>query len=70
MFREPNLFTSSCEGRETSTLLGSNFSHWTTDSKELTGVGVSLPSPEDGNRSSFRNVVFNSYLEFRTMYKT
>jgi hypothetical protein len=31
-------------------------------------VGVSLPSPEDGNRSSFRNVVF-LYLEFWTMEK-
>jgi hypothetical protein len=30
-------------------------------------VGVSLPSPVDGNRSSFRNVVFSIYLEFRTM---
>jgi hypothetical protein len=25
------------------------------------------PLPEDGNRSSFRNVIFSSYLEFRTM---
>jgi hypothetical protein len=32
-------------------------------------VCVSLPSPEDGNRSSFRNVVFSMYLEFRTMDK-
>jgi hypothetical protein len=32
-------------------------------------IGVSLPSPEEGNRSSFRNVVFYSYLEFRTMNK-
>jgi hypothetical protein len=23
------------------------------------------PSPEDGNRSSFQNVIFSSYLEFR-----
>jgi hypothetical protein len=30
-------------------------------------IGVSLPSPEDGNRSSFHNIVFSSYLEFRTM---
>jgi hypothetical protein len=27
-------------------------------------VGVSFPSPEDGNRPSFRSVVFSSYLEF------
>jgi hypothetical protein len=32
-------------------------------------VAVSLPSPEDGNRSSFRNVVFSSYLEFWTLDK-
>jgi hypothetical protein len=30
---------------------------------------VHLPSPEDGNRSSFRNVVFSSFLEHRTMDK-
>jgi hypothetical protein len=29
----------------------------------------SLPSPEDGNRSSFRNAVFSSYLEFRALDK-
>jgi hypothetical protein len=33
-------------------------------SKEPNRVGVSLPSPEDGNRSRFRNVVFSNYLEF------
>jgi hypothetical protein len=33
-------------------------------SKGLNRVGVSFPSPEDVNRSSFRNVVFSSYLEF------
>jgi hypothetical protein len=38
-------------------------------SKEPNRVGVSLPSPEDGNRSSFRNFVFCYYLEFRTMNK-
>jgi hypothetical protein len=30
-------------------------------------LGISLPSPEAGNRSSLRNVVFSSYLEFRTI---
>jgi hypothetical protein len=35
-------------------------------SKRLNRIGVSLPSPEDGNRSSFLNVVFSRYLEFRT----
>jgi hypothetical protein len=32
-------------------------------------VRVFLPLPEDGNRSSFRNAVFYSYLEFRIMDK-
>jgi hypothetical protein len=32
-------------------------------------VGVSLPSPEDGSGSNFRNVVFSIHLEFRTMAK-
>jgi hypothetical protein len=32
-------------------------------------VGVSLPSPEDGSRSSFRKVVLPSYIEFWTMDK-
>jgi hypothetical protein len=30
-------------------------------------VRVSLLSPEDVNRSAFRNVVFSSYVEFPTM---
>jgi hypothetical protein len=38
-------------------------------SKGPNKVGVSLTSPEDGNRSSFRNVVFSSDLGFRTMDK-
>jgi hypothetical protein len=32
-------------------------------------VDVSFLSPENGNRYSFRNVVFYNYLEFRTMDK-
>jgi hypothetical protein len=32
-------------------------------------VRVSPPSPEVGNRSSFRNVVFSSVLKYRTMNK-
>jgi hypothetical protein len=31
------------------------------------GVCFFLPSPEDGTKSSFRNVVLSSYLELRTM---
>jgi hypothetical protein len=30
---------------------------------------ASLPSPEDGNRPSLRNVVFSNNLEFRIMHK-
>jgi hypothetical protein len=30
-------------------------------------VGVSLPSPEDRNRSCFRNILFPSYLDYRMM---
>jgi hypothetical protein len=32
-------------------------------------AGVPFPSSEDGNRSSFQNVVFSSYVEFWTMDK-
>jgi hypothetical protein len=39
-------------------------------SKGHNRAGVSLPSPEDGNRSSFQNVVFSSYLELHTMEKS
>jgi hypothetical protein len=28
---------------------------------------VFIPSPEDGNTPSFRNVLFSSYVEFQTM---
>jgi hypothetical protein len=38
-------------------------------SKGPNGAGVSLPSPEDKNRSSFRNVVLSNYLEFQTFGK-
>jgi hypothetical protein len=37
-------------------------------SKGPNRVGVSLPSPEDGNRTCFQNVFF-SYFEFQTMDK-
>jgi hypothetical protein len=30
-------------------------------------IGHSLSSPEDGNRSSFRNVMFSGYVDIRTM---
>jgi hypothetical protein len=38
-------------------------------SNEPNRVGVSLLTPEDGNRPSFRNAVFSSHVEFRTMDK-
>jgi hypothetical protein len=73
-FRKLNLFPSTGEWRETPTLLGPletanlqwlrlALSRWPNT------VGVSLPSPEDRNRPSFRNVVFSSNLELRTMDK-
>jgi hypothetical protein len=36
-------------------------------SKGPNRVGVSPSSPEDGNRSCFRNVVFSSFLDYRAM---
>jgi hypothetical protein len=43
-----------------------NLNHWTTHvilatPKGTTRVGVSLPSPEDGNSSSFGNLVLFSF---------
>jgi hypothetical protein len=69
----PGIEVSCFWGRETLTLLGplerANLNH-SSLSKGPNRVGVSLPSPEDGNRSSFLNVVFLlSYLEVRAMNK-
>jgi hypothetical protein len=57
LFRELGLVPSTGEERETPTLV-----HWQglALSKSLNIVIVSLHSPEDGNRSSFRNVLFSS----------
>jgi hypothetical protein len=52
-------------GRRTPTLLGLKLALSNGPNK----VDVSLPSPEDGNRFIFRNIVFSSYLEFRRMDK-
>jgi hypothetical protein len=38
-------------------------------SKGPNKVCVSIPLSENGNRSSYRNGVFSSYLEFRTLDK-
>jgi hypothetical protein len=51
--------------------------HWGTLTKKVeyqctkgpNRVGVAHSSPEDWNRSSFRNIMFCSHLEFRTMDK-
>jgi hypothetical protein len=56
MFRKLDLFPSSGQGSETPTLWGQV-------------IEVSFRSHEDGNRSSFRNAVISSSLEFRTMDK-
>jgi hypothetical protein len=55
-----------------STLLGPletvNPDHWISDFSEGPNkVVINVLSPEDRNRSSFRNVELYSYLEFRTM---
>jgi hypothetical protein len=53
-------------------LLGKpNISHrtWLTISKGPIREGVSFPSTEDGNKPSFRDVAFSSYLELRAMDK-
>jgi hypothetical protein len=64
-FRKLDVFPSSGEGKETPTVLGpplerSNLNHWTrlALAKGPSKAGVSLPSPEDGNRSSFPNLLF------------
>jgi hypothetical protein len=71
-FRKQDLFPSSSDEMETPTLLGylerANFNHC-IQSKGPNRLDNSLPSPEDGNRYSLRNVVFSSYLELRTMDK-
>jgi hypothetical protein len=41
----------------------------TAVAKGTNRVGLFFRSPENLNRSIFRNVVFTSYLEFRTMVK-
>jgi hypothetical protein len=72
MIRKLDLFASSGEGRETPTLLGTSFHlQWLRSvlSKGPNGVGVFLPSNEDGYRPIFQNVLFSSCLEFRTMDK-
>jgi hypothetical protein len=35
--------------------------------KRPKSLSFSLPKPEDGNRSTFRSVVFSGYLKFRMM---
>jgi hypothetical protein len=58
---------SSREERKTLTLLDilekADLDYWTKQSRCLSS------SPEDGNRSNFRNFVFSSYLRFREMDK-
>jgi hypothetical protein len=65
-FRKLDLFPSSGEGRDTYSV-GSR-RKIEVSSKGPNRVGVS-PSPEDGNRFSFRNDVLSRYLEYLTMDK-
>jgi hypothetical protein len=46
-------------------LAQTNLNHQTLHNR----VGVSLPSHEDENSSSYRNVVFSSHLQFRILAK-
>jgi hypothetical protein len=60
-----DLFPSSRNGREAYTLLGpgerANLNRWISNFLHTHRAGVSLLSPEDGNRFSFRNLVFSSF---------
>jgi hypothetical protein len=61
-------------GRHLSTLLRLvekpiNHCSWLAHSKGPIKICVSVPSTEDGNRSSFRNAAFSSYVEFQTTEK-
>jgi hypothetical protein len=66
-FRKLDLFPSPGQGGKTPCQLG--------PLEKLTSItgpnwlGVFPPWPEDGNRSSFRNVVFSNFLEYWTMDK-
>jgi hypothetical protein len=64
VFLKLHMCQSSGVGRETSILLGP-----LDLSKGPNKVGVSLPFAEDGNRHSFRNVLFSYYLDYRAMDK-
>jgi hypothetical protein len=66
----PNSVVALCKSQPE--LLDSTTVQWLklAPSKWLNKLGVSLSSPEDGKKSSFRNVVFSSHLEFRTLYKS
>jgi hypothetical protein len=60
MFRKPDLLPSSGERMETPSLLGPLEKLRLVLPKGRNTVGVSLPSPEDGSRSGFRNIVFSN----------
>jgi hypothetical protein len=71
-----DLLPSSGEGTETPaqfcSLERANHNHLITDvalSKDIKKTGFFFLSPEDGNKSSFRNVAFSIYLEFWTTDK-
>jgi hypothetical protein len=68
LFRKLDLLPSTDQGREITTQLAPSTLRLVL-SKGPNRVAVSFPSPEDGNRSSSRNVVFPSYLKFSTMNK-
>jgi hypothetical protein len=72
MFLNLDLLPSSGEERETPTLLGRLTllkSSRLALSKGPNRLGDSFPSHVGGNWSSFRNVAFSTYLEFRAVDK-
>jgi hypothetical protein len=60
-------------------MCNNTLSHWVYGLRQLSGIlnketrcrnWICFPSLEDGKKSNFRNVVFSTYLEFRTMNET
>jgi hypothetical protein len=70
-FRKCICFRVQVRRRDTSLLGSLALVQWLTLAlfKRSNRFGVALLSPEDGNESTFQNVVFFSYLEFWTMDK-
>jgi hypothetical protein len=46
-----------------------NWKEYSITGQEPNRVGISFPSPEDGNRSNLQSALFSTYLEFQMMDK-